>query len=307
MIPQVPHIFRDGDNVDPTAVNRNFQALAESVNDNRARRYTRSAMRFELDGVTDASAQVLREFAIRLPAAGYTASVERVELTIYATSGVAWSVACSDATFPGLSVTGAGSTTEAHGMVDAPIPIASESSDLTFTLSAPAASTITAGELVLHIRADRGAQGDPYGPPAPPTFDASTSTDQATIQGAFDDLLGVVTDERAATKDLRVECFTVRSSSSSYSLRIPSGQRHILHARVYLVGSALVSLDVSFATPALTVPTVAGGGVTVRTTGAASASGSTADDPMDTTDDTVLTWSPLVGASVLGYVVVWWQ
>ena len=181
-----PRIFLDGENLNPEPVNENLRSIAAALDDNRARRYTYGEVRLPLAGVTNASAAVLREIAMRRPGASRAVEVVGVEVAIYATAGATWVLSCSDSTFPSLSIDTAGATTEASASSDVPIPIASSSSDVTFTLSCATASTVVDGDLVVHLRCDRGDQGADFSGYDPPAFTSATSTAAATLEAEVD-------------------------------------------------------------------------------------------------------------------------
>lgn len=312
-IPTTPRRFEnDGGNLDMEAVNDNFEAIAANIKRNLDARYTYSELHFDLDGVTNASAAVLRAFAIRRPAAGRGVEVCGVEVVIYAAGTEVWTLACSDTSWPSITVTAAGATTEATAISDMPVSVPSESADVTFTMSAGAASTITRGYIVVHLRCDRGNQGTTHTPYSPTLINSATSTAASVINTQLDAATTAVGYDTANDVDLRCECFTVRSlaSGSSAVWRLPSGARRILGSTQYIVGAAG-----SIATGTVTGTGLTGSSAAATATGATvlvattdAASGTMNDDPTDTADDATVTIA-ITGAVTadLAYLLIWWS
>ncbi len=314
MIPLVPRRFEDtGGNLDMEAINDNLEAIAASLDRNLGKRYTYSEHRWDFDGITDASAEVLRQHAIRRVGASNGAEVCGVELVIFTATAVTWTVTCSDTSWPALTLlTTAGATTESVAITDMPVSVTSESSDLTFTLSASGASTVTRGYLVIHKRCDRGNQGTSHASYAPALVNSATSTAAAIINTELDALTTAVARDTANDVDLRCECFNVRSlaSGSSVVWRLPSGAREIIGSTIYIVGAAG-----SIATGTVTGTGLTGSSAAATATGATNrvattdaASGAMNDDPTDATDDATVTIAITGGVTAdLATLLVWWQ
>ncbi len=310
-----PRIVLDGENLSPELINENLRAIAAALDDNRSQRYTYSEVRLPLAGVANTDAQVLREIALRRPGASNAVEVVGVEVVLYAAAGATWTLSCSDTTFPSLAVDTAGATTEASGSSDVPIPIPSSSSDVLFTLSCPTASTITDGDLVVHLRCDRGDQGADFAGYDPPPFTSFTSTAAATLEAQVDTAMpAAVAAELAADDDLRAEVYAWRNfgPTGTRVFRAPSGAREILRLEVYVVAAAgrNVTAEVSGGTLTLFSATANGAGVAARAVAgsAPGATATTADDPTDPTDDTLVTVTDNgVGAVLLAYAVLWWR
>ncbi len=313
MIPLTPRRFENtGGTFDMEAANDNFEAIAANLDRNLGKRYTYSEQRFDFDGITEASAAVLRAFAIRRPAASNGVEVCAVEVVIFAAGAVVWTVSCSDTSWPSITVTAAGATTEATAISDMPVPVTSASTDLIFTLSPATASTITRGYLVVHLRCDRGNQGTSHASYAPALLNSASSTAAATINTELDALTTAVGHDTANDVDLRCECFSVRglASGSSVVWRLPSGVREILGSTQYIVGAAG-----SIATGTVTGTGLTGSSAAATSTGATTlvaatdaASGSMNDDPTDTADDATVTIAITGGVTAdLAYLLLWWQ
>lgn len=312
-MPYVPRVFRSTENLDPESLNDNFRRIARDIAANLDQRYTYGPPMFlPLDGMTNASAQVLREFAIRRQAAALGLEVCSYEIVVYATAGVTWTLTPSDTTMPAVSVLTVGATTEAYAELAVPIPVSSAAADLLLTATADAASTITRGYIVVHTRADRGNMGSSHAGYAPAMIDASTARDGATLDAIFTGL-GLAADRDAANdKDLRVECFAIRTlaSGSSVTLLLPSGARRILGTVAYIVGGVGTTATVTVTGTGLSGSSVAvvGTGATNRVAGTDSASGSLNDDPTDSADDATVTIAITGGGTAnLAYVLVFWS
>jgi hypothetical protein len=307
VIATIPHRFVTATNLDVEKINDNLEAGARAIQDNLDKRYTYSQLFFPVDGITDASAEVLRAFAIRRPGANNAVEVCGVEVVIYAAGSVTWTLACSDTTWPSITVTAAGATTEATASSGVPVSVPSSSSDLTFTLSAPAASTITRGYLIVHLRCDRGNQGTSHAGYTPSLLNSASSTAGSVLDTELAALASAVSRDLASQYDLRCECFSTRSlaAGSSIVFRLPSGQRTRMRIQGYVVAAntETVTFDQDSTSKAVT-----GTGVTSRATDGIAVSGGSNDDPMDSTDDSVITISNAgVASALLAYVLVWWS
>lgn len=316
-VPMMPHRFVDGSTLDVEKINDNLDAGARDVNRNLGKRYTYSTMMWDLSGLTDASAEVLRAFAIRRPGASNTVEVVGVELVIYTATAVTWTVTCAhngttDATWPALTLlTTASATTESLAESKNGVAIPSSSTDTTFTLSASAASTITNGYLVIHLRCDRGDQGASHAGYTPTLLDSSSSTAGSVVDTELTALAAAVTNDTNNDKDLRCECFVLRAvaSGASYVFRCPSGARRILRVQGYIV-DATGDVDVDLAGDITVISfNVIGGGATTRVAGGADAGADATqdNDPMDATDDLTVTFTVNTATVDLVYALVWWS
>lgn len=309
-----PHAFLRGENVSPDDLNANLRAVAGALDDVRARRYTYGEIHISLAGLTNASNEVLRQFAIRRPGVDGAVEVFGAEVVIYADVGDTWTLSCSDATFPDLDVETAGATTEAHAAsVSLPIPIPSSSSDVTFTLSCPSTSTIVDGVLILHTRCDRGDQGNDFVGLDPDAFSSDIDTDVATVEYEVDTMpTAAINREAQAESDLRADVLAVRALAAAVMFRISSGERRLSRVEVYSVANIgrNVTVDLSGAGLSAVSVTVNGTGATNRAHGGANpgATANVSADRTDPSDDVIVTFTPnAAGGFSLVYAIVWWR
>lgn len=306
----VPNRFVTATNLDPEAINDNLEALAADIQRNLDKRYTYSSFDLNLDGVTNASAQVLRELAIRLVSSAEPWEVFMVEFYIYAAGTEMWTLTCSDTTWPSITTTAAGATTESTPAISLiPVPITSSSADVTFTASCPNASTITAGKIVVHVRSDRGNQdGLSHAGYTPTLLNSASSTAGATLDTELNAAATAVGHDTANQLDTRIECFTIRgvASGTTITMKWPSGVHDPLFMYVYQV-SATDTVTATYGSSAAVA--VAGTGAAARARGSRTLTATTVpDDPMTVASDTTLT---LVysggGTTLLTYVVIFYD
>lgn len=314
-IPMVPRRFLDKSNLDADAANENLLAIQRDIDHDMDQRYTRSTSIFDISGITDAIDISLRQFACRRPATNSAVEIEAIEIEVFTATALTLTLSCSDTSFPDLVlVTTAGVTTESYASSDRSVAIPSSSADVVFTLAFSAAATITAGRILVHWRCDRGHQGDSYTRYRATPRDASTATTAQAIEDELQLAEDAVALAVAADKDLRCEIFVARNLVGTASIfRVPSGARRVFRVDAYAVCAVATSFQIQVAGGLLStfVATVAGAGATTRAYAGSDpgAVAVTADDPMDTTDDTQITLSRSAGAAtiLLGYCLVWWS
>lgn len=311
-VPLVPRRFRNTENLDVEALNDDLDAIARDIRANLDARYTYSPPIFlALDGVTDTSTAVLRELAIRRQASGLALEVCSYELVIYAAGTVVWTLTPSDTTLPTITATAAGATTEARSEITMPVPVTSSTSDILFTASGAAASTITRGYIVVHTRADRGNMGTSHAGYTPVLFDAQTARSGATLDTELTGLGNAYDRDTANDIDMRVELFAIRSlaSGSAVSLLLPSGLRRIVGTVGYIVGAANSVATITVTGTGLTGSSVAvtATGETARVAGTDTASGSMNNTPTTSADDATVTITISGGVTAdLAYVIIFW-
>lgn len=317
-VPMMPHRFVDSSTLDMEKVNDNLETGARDVGRNLDKRYTYSQLTFDISGITDASAEVLRAFAIRRPGTSNAVEVVRVELVIYTATAVTWTLTCAhngttDTTWPALTLaTTASATTESYATSNNAVAIPSSTTDTTFTLSSSAASTVTNGMIIVHLRCDRGNQGSSHAGYSPTLVNSSSSTAGSTLDTELTALATAVATDSANDKDLRCECFTFRNlAASTVTPRTPSGARRILRVQVYTVQAAVSDVDIQLAGDITVIDVnVPGDSITTRGTNGAGAGADATqdDDPMDSTDDlTVAITQNGPANALLLYVLVWWS
>ena len=311
MKPIVPFIPITGRNLDVDEVNGNLSAIATNINRNLRKRYTPSRLVFPWDGITDASDVSLRTFRIRRPAAGRAVEITGVELVLYGNAATTATLACSDTTWPDLTLaTVASTTTETSATSKNSVSVPSESSDVTFTLSFAAAYTVTRGHLVVHLKCDRGNQGAAHTEWTPATFKATSAsagtlgTQLNTEFAAAEVCAGYDT---ANQDDLRCECIAFRSEAAGASavVRLPGcAERTKLAATTYSYQAAggTFTVDVDGDSDA-----VAGAGATTLAVSTNALTGTATNGPMTTANDTLVTLTVAAQTVQLGYVLLWWR
>ena len=312
-LPLVPFRFADVSNLDAEEVNANLLAIQRDADRDLDHRYTRSSLRFDLTGMTSADALVLRQFFVRRPGASNAVEVESVELTIYTSVAVAWTLSCSDASWPDLVLdTAADVSVESYTTSGNAIPIPSSAADVTFTLAASAASTITSGEMIVHLRCDRGNQGDAYTRYTPSPVYSAIPTAETTLNTELAAAATSVAASVAADKDVRCECFTARNiAASTVAWQLPSGARRVMRVEVYLVQAAGSSVDVNVTGGITAIAVhVAGAGVATLAVGGANPGADAVqdDDPLTAASDIVVSVVNNGAANaLLVYALVWWS
>jgi hypothetical protein len=303
--PYNPYRLATGEQLDLERVNDNLEKLAGDLNRSMDLRYTYSSSFFDLAGVTESSAQALRSFRLRRPFSTVRYEVVGVELVIYSASGATWELSCTETAWPSITVATAGATTEARAVSPSRVQIPA-SDGLDFIVDTDDTSTITAGYLVVHFRADRGSQGDTYTRYTPTLLNAASSTAGTTLDtelNAYETAVGYNT---AADSDLRIETFVARGISSAVTFRTPGGDRDLVG--IHLVNVAAIGVDVALNIDGSLTATAAGAGATVIASTIADLTGlvTTGTDPMDDADDTLFQLSPSGGTSALTYVTLFW-
>lgn len=311
----VPNRFVTATNLDPESINDNLEAIAGDTQHNLDKRYTYSCIRFNLDGVVDTDAAALRQLAIRQPGSGHCVEVCMVEFFIYAAGTAVWTLSCSDTTWPSITTTAAGATTESTPAISlVPVQVSSSSSDLTFTASASTGSTITAGQIVVHLRCDRGQQGTSHAGYSPTLVNSASSTAGSLLDTELTAAATAVGHDTTNDVDLRADLFMVRGlvSGSSHTWNIPSGVRRVHRVQAYCVSAVGRNLTTtaSGTITSISFTTTATGATARATNGADPGAVTTASDaPMTAASDQQISIIDASGAGnhVLDYVIVWWS
>lgn len=310
MIPMMPHAFVTGQNLDVERVNDNLEAGARDLQRNLDKRYTYcGTAKMVLDGVTAASAAVLRQLPIRRPGASNAVEVFQVEVVLYGAGAAgAATLACSDTSWPSLEMDVVnGATTEVSAISDKPVSISSSSSDTTFTLTLPAAYTVTAGYILLHLRCDRGNQGTSHSGYTPTLLNSNSSTAGSTLDDELNALATAVGHDTANDVDLRCETFTARGvAAGTTTLNLPSGARRYLAVQLYCVVAVGTTGRVVFDG---TTVTRTGAGATVLAITTTAKAGTMADAPMTAASDSTVALSRSAGAGTIDllHAVLWWS
>jgi hypothetical protein len=307
----VTHRFVTASSLDPEKVNDNLEAIARDVNNNLKKRYTYSgSVSVPLAGVTDASAPALRRLLLRRPGTNNAVEAFAVSVTLYTNAAVTATLTCSDVTQPPIVfTTSATTTTEVTAGSSVSVPIPNAVTSVVWTLSFSAAVTITSGEIRAYLRCDRGNQGTSHAGYTPNLIDASSSTAGSLLDTELTSAATAVTNDTTNDKDLRCEVFSVQNlaSGSAKVIRLQSGARRKFFATGLVVAAATETATfevdaTSWAVPGIGASTTASGDPVVQI------SGTLADDPMDSADDTVLTITASGGGTVLlAQLYVWWS
>jgi len=300
-----PYTFRSGAIVDELNVNGNLRRLADDVNRNLSRRYTYSPpIIVPLDGIANTDTAAQRTVRFDRPTANNPVELVRVELHIYAASGVTWTLSCSDTSWSPITAATAGATTEVTA--ESTTVLAIPNGGVDFTISGSAAGTLTRAWLVLHVRCDRGVQGAApnHAGYSPTLVSAATSSAGSILDTELTALAAAVTNDATNASDLRCQCFVARNFSTSQSWNLPSGAGQTgLAWRGYIVATAA---DAATTGGTLSTATLTGTG----TSNIVAASGtvtSTSDDPLTTGSDITVTLTGVSGTVETVILFVWWS
>ena len=307
----IPKTFRTGAIVDSEDVNANLQAIARDITRIADARYTYSTISIDVSGVVDTDTAAERTIPFCRPRFGVPNPVDvvGVEVSIYATSGVTWTLTVTDenSTTVAIAVVTAGATTEGYGSTNVPLQLDS-ATRLDFVLSASAGSTITRGTVTLHLRTDRNSQGTGAVPAsyAPTLIDASTSTAETAINAEIAAAAAARAVDQLRQLDTRCCCLVATDLAAAQTWRLPSGAGSVAFSMlIAAVGVAARSAAVSDGTNTATANTTGTGNIVdaVNLSGPIGHS----DDPTDTTDDHVITLTPTGGAISRVFVFLWWS
>lgn len=304
----IPFTFRTGAIVDDEAVNGNLRALQRDIQRVADRRYTYSTLTFDIDGLADTDTDAARTIKIVHPGsiAAYF-EIVGVELSIYATAGVTWTltdIGGLTTALETLSVDTAGTSTEAYDSSNRPL-VAGDDQYASVRLSASAASTISRGTLTVHIRTDRHKQNNTaIGTFSPTMVTATTSTAAATLN-ALITAADTARDTNAANAtDLRGFSVAITGLASARTLRLPGMRtKSALQITGTVVAGVGESVAISDGTNTLTLN---GTGTSNLVEGTATLAAFPGDDPTDTGDDLVLTLTPSGGTIERVVAFLWW-
>ncbi|MEK9645143.1 MAG: hypothetical protein VW547_06320, partial [Alphaproteobacteria bacterium] len=315
-VPYMPRAFRADGNLDVDGLNDSLERARSDIQRNMDRRYTRSMLFFPFDGVTNSTAAVQRTFSIRRPGANNAATIEAVEVVSYGNAAVGMTVTASDTDWPAISATTSSTaTTEVYASSSVPIDVDSNATDVTLTVAWDAAYTVTRGYLVVHLLCDRGNQGDDFDAYDPTFLDATTTAVGTALDAELTAIAAAVADDGAADKDLRCECFVVRTLGvgDTVTYRLPSGARRIHRVEAYIAADSAdeATITVSNGIDSISFElTATDPAVLVDGGGDAGADDTTADDPMDSSDDTLVAIAESGSAASdveFVQVNVWWS
>lgn len=304
----IPYTFRTGAIVDDEAVNGNLRALQRDIQRVADRRYTYSTLTFDIDGLADTDTDAARTIKIVHPGsiAAYF-EIVGVELSIYATAGVTWTltdIGGLTTALETLSVDTAGTSTEAYDSSNRPL-VAGDDQYASVRLSASGASTISRGTLTVHIRTDRHKQNNTaIGTFTPTMVTATTSTAAATLN-ALITAADTARDANAANAtDLRGFAVAITGLASARTLRLPGMRtKSALQITGTVVAGVGESVAISDGTNTLTLN---GTGTSNLVEGTATLAAFPGDDPTDTGDDLVLTLTPSGGTIERVVAFLWW-
>lgn len=306
-VPFMPHRFDDGGNLHLEKINDSLKKLQRDIKKNQDARYTHSRHVFDLAGLTNASAAVLRQYGIRRPAAAAGVEIVGIELYITATDTVTWTLTSTVSSWPGITLVDLNSATvAAFASSGVPVTVPSNVSDVLFTLAASAASTIIAGQLVVHVRCDRGNQGDTFNPYVPALLNSASSDAGSVLDTELNNAEAAVNCDANADKDVRIDCFVVRGLAigASRVWRIPATQRRRMAFVACNVQAATGSVD--FTVDGVTL-NIVGTGVGARAVGTQALSGSQVNTPTNSANDTLVTIKANTAIPGLAYMLVFWS
>jgi len=309
----IPFTFRTGAIVDEEAVNGNLRALHRDIKRVADKRYTYSTLTFDLDLIADTATDEARTIKVIHPGSVVAYfDVVGVELSIYATAGVTWTltdVGGLATSLETLTVDTAGTSTEAYASSNRPTS-AGDDQYVSLRLSASGASTITRGTLTLHLRADRHKQDGNSGASAyasfsPTLVNATTSTAASVLNSNLISADAARDTNAANATDLRGFSFAIASALNARTLRLPGMRtKGALQITGTVVAGVGESVAISDGTNTLTLN---GAGTTTIVEGTATLAAFPGDDPTDTGDDLVLTVTPSGGIIELVTVFLWWS
>lgn len=310
MIPYNPFRLASGKQLDPEGVNDNLEKMTADLNRSMDLRYSYSEHVFWITGIDVFDTEAQRTFRIKRHIAAARYEVVGVELVIFssASPAVTWTLSCSDADWPAISLETAGTATEARAISPSRAQVPA-GDGLDFVLSSSATSLITRGYIIFRMRTDRGAQGDTYTRYSPTLLNAASNTAGSTLDTELTSYQASVVLNTAADKDYRFETYSVRglSSGASREWRIPGGAYR--WGGVHLANASAVGRDLELRIGGSLVATAAGGGASVTTSTVADFTGliTPGTDPMDPADDTTITLTANGGTIAHGYVTIVWS
>jgi hypothetical protein len=305
----IPFTFRTGAIVDEEAVNGNLRTLQRDIKRVADKRYTYSTLTFDLDGMANTDTAEARTIKIIHPGSidAYF-DVVGVELSIYATAGVTWTltdVGGLATSLETLTVDTAGTSTEAYASSNRPTS-AGDDQYVALRLSSSGASTIARGTLTLHLRTDRHKQNNTAVGTFSPTLVNATTSTAASVLNTNITTADTARDTNAANAtDLRGFAVAITGLASTRELRLPGMRtKGSLQITGTLVAGVGESVDVSDGTNTLTLN---GAGTSTIVEGTATLAAFPGDDPTDTGDDLVLTLTPAGGTIERATVFLWWS
>lgn len=307
----MPYTFRTGGIVDAEAINGNLRAASADVGRNLSKRYTYSQCIVPITGIANTDTQNQRTVFHRNP----IMSLVAVEAVIYSASGATWTISVDNgSTSDSFTVATLGATTKATGGLSR-LFAASQAGNFSdplwsptlvqgnrFLLSCSTGSTITSGYLVLHYRGDR-AFGSDHSGYTPTLLQATTSSAGSVLDTQLSNFASAVTRDSTNATDLRVECFVARNFSTVQTWVVPNGaDRSALPSTIAVLGAAGRSVTF-FATSASRSVAANGTGFVFDTLTASDA----ADDPTNSANDTLVTFTPVGGSIDLAYMFLVWR
>lgn len=309
-LPYNPYRLASGKQLDPEGINDNLEKATADLNRSMDLRYSYSEHIFEIDGVVNTDTAAERTYRLKRHVTAARYEVVGVELVVFATAGasVVWTLTCGDADWPAISVTAAGTTTEARAVSPSRAQVPS-GDGLDFVLSCPTASTIADGYIVFHMRTDRGSQGDTYTRYTPTLLNAASSTAGTTLDTELNALEDSVEFNTAADKDYRFETFRIKdiTTGNSRTWRIPGGAYR--WGGIHLANVAPIGATLELRIGGVLSATASGAGVSTITSTVADFTGALTPgtDPMDSADDTIIALTANGGTISVGYVTIIWS
>jgi hypothetical protein len=313
----VPYTFRTGAIVDAESVNGNLRQMAADVGRNLSRRYTYCQTTVPLTGMSSADNIASRTIFFRDPSGSLDAiDLVAVEAVIYSATGATWTVTVTNETVTdSFTINTAGATAKASGGITRLFSLSQATAysnalwsptsvtGYRISLSASAASTITAGYLVLHFRGDRANNASHAGY-TPTLVQATTSSAGSILDTQLTSFENAVLRDTNNASDFRVECYLARNFATAQTWNVPSGSlRDGAASRCAVVGNVGESVQFAVTPNTTTVNANGTGGVVFG----AITPGNRTDGPTTSANDTIVTLTPAGGTVELAYVFVVWR
>lgn len=307
-VPFTPFKPRTGWPLSVDQLNGNLEAAARDIQESLDARYSYSTIVHQVDGVADTSTVGERRIPIRVPA-DTPLDIIGVEVVLYGTGAVTVTISSVSSTIAGwedVAVTMAGATTKAKVSADFVAKLSAGTTHL-LNLAFSGAGTITRGDVIFHVRGDRGnaAASPNHAGYTRTVFTAATTDDAGNFNTEFTNIAAAVARDLANDHDVRAGRYVKRNVAAGTAAaervwRIPSSGRRIAELRCYAVVAIGTTVTWTLADElgaTLATAAAAGLGTLLMATGVATPNDvQSVDDPIDRTDDYTLTVS-VTGAS----------
>ena len=260
-------LYRTGEIVSPYRSMRMFESLRRDLERVQARRYYHTACRIPFDDINNTDGSAEKQIYVKPP---FDVNIDFVELRVFGTVDKVFTVSASGVTnWEDISVTADGAGfVEALSNNQCGIDANTE---CVFTISSDGTWSITAAELILHVRRDRGNSSTAFDKPAIKAGAASdVDNELVTPFSVYDTIAAEETalnSGGAFTVDVfrNLPNFGVTSYIADAWRHMATGQT-LASCDFYLVASGTASWDFKKNLPTVTTTslTAAGTGTTVK-------------------------------------------